>query len=344
MMKINFENDYAEIAHKKILEKLINCSDEHNPGYGLDQHSLNATNLIKKKMDYNDCDIYYLSGGTAVNKLVISSFLKPYEGVISAETGHINTHETGAIEAGGHKVLAAKTTSGKLTPEAILEVLDSHSGPHMVKPKMIYISDTTELGGVYNRKEIEALRSLALEKNLYLFIDGARLGSALSSSEQDLKLSDLPLLCDAFYIGGTKNGAMYGEALVLVNDDFKVEMSYRIKNMGMLFAKGFNTGIQFEALFEDDLFFSIGEQENKLAKYLYDELDELGFDFLDFWKSNQIFVVMEDELIEKLSQLYTFIIWEKFDETSSVIRLVTSFKTKLEDCQNFLEFVSLNMG
>lgn len=342
-MKISFENDYSEVAHKTVLQKLLECSDEQNNGYGFDFHTENATKLIKQQMQFTDCDIYYLPGGTAINKLVITSFLKPYEAVISASTGHINTHETGAIEAGGHKVLLAKTKTSKLTPESILEVLSENTSCHMVKPKMIYISNTTELGDVYSKSEIEALRKISLENDLYLFIDGARLGSALTSTEQDLSFSDLPNLCDAFYIGGTKNGAMYGEALVLINDNFKPEMTYRIKNLGMLSAKGFNLGIQFEALFENGLYFDIARKENELAKYLYDELEELGFDFLDFCKSNQIFVIVEDELIEKLSDNYRFIIWESFDDSCSVIRLVTSFNTTKKQCDNLLNFFAENM-
>ena len=342
-MKINFLNDYSAVAHKKVLEKLLSASNESNFGYGEDVHSKTATNLIKKQMKYEDCDIYYLSGGTAVNKLVITSFLKPYEAVICADTGHINVHETGAIEAGGHKVLTVKTSDGKLTTDLIESVLDEHNSSHMVKPKMIYISNTTELGGVYTKLELERLKELCNSKGLYLYIDGARLGSAICSTESDLTLEDIPYLCDAFYIGGTKSGALYGEALVLINDDFKADMPYRIKNLGMLFAKGFNTALQFEALFEDGLFFSIATYENNLAKYLYEELDELGFDFTDFWKSNQIFVIMDDVLIKKLYEKFAFIIWEKFDENSSVIRLVTSFKTTKEDCDSFIKFVLSNM-
>jgi len=342
-MKINFENDYSSVAHKRVLEKLLSAADESNFGYGNDSHSKTATNLIKKQMKYEDCDIYYLSGGTAVNKLVITSFLKPFEAVICAETGHINVHETGAIEAGGHKVLTVKTNDGKLTTNLIEPILDEHNSSHMVKPKMVYISNTTELGGVYTKLELKRLKEFCTSRGVYLYVDGARLGSALCSTESDLTLEDLPYLCDVFYIGGTKSGALYGEALVLVNDDFKADMPYRIKNLGMLFAKGFNTALQFEALFEDGLFFDIAKHENKLSRYLYDELDELGFDFKDFWKSNQIFVIMDNNLIKKLYEKFSFIIWEKFDESSSVVRLVISFKTKKEDCDSFLKCVLNNM-
>ncbi len=339
-MIYSFKNDYSEIAHKKILERLVSCAHEQNIGYGLDSHTLNASKLIKKAMDYDNCDIHFITGGTQTNMLTISSFLKPYEAVISSNTGHINVHETGAIEGTGHKVVICDSFNGKILPEGIRNVIELHSDEHMVKPKMVYISNSTEIGTVYTKEEIVEIRKVCDEYGLYLFLDGARLASALCSEENDLSLNDLANLMDVFYIGGTKNGACIGEALVIINDSLKSEFRYQIKHRGALLAKGFFNAINFEVLFEDDLYFEIGRNVNKCSKILTEGLKDLGFDFMSDSSTNQIFPIFSNELIEQIKSDYLFEKWCSFDSDNTVIRLVTSFNTTEDVCNQFLEYIS----
>lgn len=342
-MKYSFKNDYSEIAHKKILEKLISCADEQNIGYGLDKHTDVAKKSIMQKMNCIDCDIYFLAGGTQTNLVAISGFLKNYEAAIAVDSGHINVHETGAIEGSGHKILVCKGENGKLRAEDIKEIINLHTDMHMVKPKLVYISNSTEIGTVYTKKELEAIKEVCLNNDLYLFLDGARLASALCSSDCDLTLHDLTVYCDAFYIGATKSGGFLGEALVLVNDDLKKDFPYHIKNKGALLSKGFVNAINFEVLFEDDLFFEIGRHENEMAKILSDGIADLDFDFLCETTTNQIFPIFSNKLIDELSKNFIFDKWCDFDEDSSVVRLVTSFATTKEKCLEFLECLSKNL-
>ena len=218
-MMINLRNDYCGICHKKVLEKLNKYANDDFLGYGLDDHSLKAKELIKKELGRDDVDIHFLVGGTVTNKVLISHILRPYEAVICPDTGHINVHETGTIEQSGHKIIATLNKDGKITKDDILEVLRLHTDEHMVKPKMVYISNSTEYGTVYTYNELKSLKEVCKKLGLYLYMDGARLGVALTSKYTDLKKEDLKDLVDAFYIGGTKNGAMIGEALVILNDE-----------------------------------------------------------------------------------------------------------------------------
>ena len=293
----SFKNDYAEGAHPRKLQALIDSNFEQEDGYGGDRFTQKAIETLKDKMGRSDVDIHLLSGGTQTNLTAISAFLRPHEAAIAANTGHILTHETGAIEATGHKIISVETEDGKLNPSHIKAVLDLHTDEHMVKPKLVYISNTTEIGSIYNKSELLDLREFCQENNLILYMDGARLGSALTSYDNDLKLSDIPTLVDAFYIGGTKNGALLGEALVICKDSLKVDFRFHLKQKGGLLAKGRLLGIQFYELFKDDLFFELAQHANKMATVLREECSGANFSFLSHSPSNQIFPIIPVFLI-----------------------------------------------
>lgn len=333
----SFKNDYSEGAHPRILKALMESNYEQEEGYGEDRFCLEATALLKRKIGSANADIHFLTGGTQTNLTVISAFLKSHEAAIAAVTGHINTHETGAIEATGHKVAAVETADGKLTPSYVKKVLDAHTDEHMVKPRLVYISNSTEIGSIYTKQEMEQLRDFCRENKLLLYMDGARLGSALCSEGNDLELSDLPDLVDAFYIGGTKNGALIGEALVICNDSLKEDFRYHIKQKGGMLAKGRLLGIQFRELFHDNLFFELAMHANKMAGILRKELTNAGYQFVTYSPSNQLFPILPNTLITELQKKYSFIVWEKVNEDHSAIRLVTSWATKEEMVLAFIE-------
>lgn len=335
----SFRNDYAEGAHPRILQVLQETNLEQTEGYGEDIYSLEAAEFIKARFGRNDVDIHFIPGGTLTNLIAISAFLRPHEAAISAVTGHINVHETGAIEATGHKVFTLPGREGKLSPSDLKEALDYHTDEHMVKPKLVYISNSTEIGSIYAKGELEALSSFCREHDLILFMDGARLGAALTSEANDLALSDLVELVDAFYIGGTKNGALIGEALVICSDNLKADFRYHIKQKGALLAKGRLMGIQFRELFRDDLFFSLAKHANGLAGKMQEGLRELGVSFLLRSPTNQIFPIFPNEIIAKLEEKYLFLVWEKVDADHAAIRLVTSWSTPADMVDRFLEDV-----
>jgi threonine aldolase len=266
--------------------------------------------------------------------------LKPYESVIAAETGHIAVHETGAIDACGHKINTVKAEDGKLSEENIQAVLNFHTDEHMVKPKAVFISNSTEIGSVYTRNELEKLSVFCRKNKLFLYLDGARLGSALASRMNDLTLADLAGLVDVFYIGGTKNGALLGEAVVILNDYIKENFRFYMKQKGALLAKGRILGIQFLELFKDELFFDLAGQANRMAFKLADGIKTLGFSFLTEPASNQIFPVLPDKIIAGLSRIYDFYVWCRVDENNSAIRLVTSWASDEEAAESFLEDLS----
>lgn len=336
----SFKNDYSEGAHPRILEALAETNLVQEEGYGEDHYSLEAADLLKNKIGRTDVDIHFLSGGTQVNMTAIATFLRPHEAAIAAKTGHINVHETGAIEATGHKVVIAESDQdGKLYPASIQKVLDIHEDEHMVKPRLVYVSDTTEVGGNYTKKELEDLKAFCSVHDLILYLDGARLGSALTAEGNDLKLEDLPQLTDAFYIGGTKNGALLGEALVIIRDSLKEDFRYAIKQKGAMLAKGRLLGIQFLELFRDDLYFELAGHANQMADRLRKGISEAGFGFLTHSTSNQIFPILPNPLIAELQQKFGFFIWSKVDEDHSSIRLVTSWATKEEKVNELVEVV-----
>lgn len=336
MKKYSFKNDYSEGAHPSILEKLIQTNLEQSIGYGEDEYSDEARKLIKEKIK-KDAAIHFVSGGTQANLIVISSTLRPHESVIAAESGHIAVHETGAIEATGHKINTIATPDGKLTTELVQNVLDIHTDEHMVKPKLVYISNSTEIGSVYTKAELESLYNFCQSKDLYLFIDGARLASALTSSKSDVTLEDMSNFSDIFYIGGTKNGALIGEAIIINNLKLDEDFRFNIKQKGGMLAKGRLIGIQFTELFSNDLFFELGKHANNMAEKLANGISAKGYKFLTEPSSNQIFPVLPNRLIEKLQDSFEFYTWSKIDEDNSSIRLVTSWATPEEKVNEFLE-------
>ncbi|WML44312.1 aminotransferase class I/II-fold pyridoxal phosphate-dependent enzyme [Neobacillus sp. PS3-40] len=339
----SFKNDYSEGAHPRILNALIESNLVQEDGYGEDSYSLKAIELLKQKIGRTDVDIHLLTGGTQTNLTALSAFLRPHEAAIAASTGHILTHETGAIEATGHKIISIEVDDGKLNPSHIKSVLDAHTDEHMVKPKLVYLSNTTEIGTIYKQNELEQLRDFCQVNNLILFMDGARLGSALSSTGNDLTLSDLPILVDAFYIGGTKNGALIGEALVICRDSLKEDFRFHMKQKGALLAKGRLLGVQFHELFRDNLYFDLAIHANRMADLLRDEITKAGFAFLTQSLSNQIFPILPNSLITELQRNYSFYIWEKIDSDHAAIRLVTSWATKEDEVLAFIAEMNRNL-
>lgn len=336
-IKYSFKNDYSEGAHINILNSLIENNFEQNSGYGHDKYCDTAKQILKEKLNNENVDIHFVVGGTQANLIMISSALRPYESVIATNSGHINVHETGAIEATGHKVCAGPhRNDGKLLISDIQAILDEHCDEHMVKPRMVYISNSTEVGTIYSKSELTSIYDFCKKNGLYLFVDGARLGSALASDENDLTLEDLTKLTDAFYIGGTKNGALVGEAIIINNDALKKDFRYNIKQKGALLAKGKILGIQFIELFKDNLFFDLAAHANNMAKKLNDNLAQMEVKFLNESPTNQIFPILSNDVIKKLETLYDVTFWSKYSETESVIRLCTSFATKEEAVDDFL--------
>lgn len=333
----SFKNDYSEGAHPRILNALIETNLVQDEGYGEDRYSKEAIELIKEKIESSNVDIHFISGGTQTNLIAISAFLRPHEAAIAVSSGHILGHETGAIEATGHKILSVEGENGKLSPSDLQDVLDGHPDEHMVKPKLVYISNSTEIGSIYSKSELQDLHDFCQHNQLILYMDGARLGSALCSEENDLELSDLPKLVDAFYIGGTKNGALIGEALVICRDSLKEDFRYHIKQKGALLAKGRLMGIQFLELFRDNLFFELAYHANKMAGLIRDELNNANVTFLTHSPSNQLFPILPNSIITELQKNYAFHIWEKVDSDSSAIRFVTSWATKEAEVNSLTE-------
>lgn len=339
-MKFSFKNDYSEGCHPNILQALLSTNFEQQAGYGEDDYSLEAKKLIKEKIKSPDSEVFLVSGGTQANLIVISAILRPYQCVISAAPGHILNNETGAIEATGHKVLSIETADGKLRPEDIVPVLENHSNiPHQVMPKLVYISNSTELGTVYLTKELEELSNFCREKGLYLFMDGARLGHGLTSEISDLTLEKVAELTDVFYLGGTKNGALIGEAIVINNQDLQQDFAFNIKQKGALLAKGRLLGIQFMELMKDDLYFDLAKHANIQAMKIKNAMKERGVQFLADTYTNQIFPIISNELIKILSENFEFFVWKKIDEKSSAIRLITSWNTGDEPVERFIEII-----
>lgn len=336
--KYLFFNDFSEGAHPRILDALTKTNLIQELGYGEDSISLEAARLIKKKIENPGADVHFVSGGTQANLIVLASLLKPYESVIAATIAHVNIYETGAIEATGHKIHGVVSGSdGKLTPESIRELVMQHTDEHMVKPKAVFISHATEVGTIYKKNELEAISKACKELNLYLYLDGARLGSALASADADLKLSEIAKLVDVFYIGGTKNGALLGEAIVITNSALQENFRYHIKQRGGLLAKGKILGVQFAELFKDDLFLELARYANKCAEKLSKGIGKCGYKFLVLSSTNQIFPIFPNTVIDQLKTNYGFYVWSKIDNESSAIRLVTSWATKESAVNDFLE-------
>ena len=332
----SFKNDYSEGAHPDILASLVRTNLDQQDGYGEDAFSLQAAQLIKQKIGREDIDVHFLTGGTQTNLTAISAFLRPHEAAISANTGHVLVHETGAIEATGHKVISVDSSNGKLTAEQVRVVVTGHGDEHMVKPRLVYLSQPTEVGTIYSRLEMEQINRVCRELGLWLFVDGARLGSALCAAGNDLTLPVLAELVDAFYIGGTKNGALLGEALVIRAEGLKADFRYHMKQKGALLAKGRLIGTQFLTLFSGDLYFELARHANRLADQIRQELAQMGYRFLTDSPTNQIFPILPNRVIDELLKDYSFYIWEKVDAEHSAIRLVTSWATPPAAVAGFL--------
>ena len=335
-MKYSFKNDYSEGCHPRILEALVKYNSIQQNGYGLDEYSQNAKEIILKKINNPKAEVHFVSGGTQANLIVISAFLRPHESVVAVETGHIFTNETGAIEATGHKVHGVATKDGKLKPEDVQKIMDLHTNiPHQVKQKLVYISNSTEVGTIYSKRELQDLYEFCQEKKLYLFLDGARLGHALTSETNDLTLEDIAKYTDAFYLGGTKNGALIGEAIVISNENLQEEFGFHLKQKGAMLAKGRLLGIQFQELLKDNLYFELAKHANEKAMEIKKAFKEQGYSFLAETFTNQIFPILTQSQIDQLSRNYDFYVWKKIDEEQSAIRIITSWATTDEIIANF---------
>lgn len=336
---LSFKNDYSEGALPQIMQAMMETNLTQTVGYGCDEICAEARELIKKRIGCATADVHFLVGGTQANATCIDAFLRPHEAVIGVGTAHINVHETGAIEATGHKVLTVPGVDGKVTADEVRAMVAGHPDEHMVKPKMVYISNATEIGTIYTKKEVEEISACCKELGLYFYMDGARLGSALTAEGNDLNIEDLPKLCDAFYIGGTKNGALFGEAVVIVNDALKPDFRYAIKQNGGMLAKGRLLGIQFKELFTDDLFFRAAEHANICAMKLKHGFEEVGIKFLVDSVTNQQFPIFTEAEITELSEGCLFERSDRISETECAVRFCTSWATKEESIAELLLLV-----
>ena len=336
---IRFDQDYTRGAHELILKKLVDTNYEQTPGYGTDYHCANASEYIRKACKHPDADIHFLVGGTQTNLTIISSILRPHQAVIAAETGHIATSETGAIEATGHKVLTIPTADGKITALQIKKLIEEHlRAPgriHTPKPGMIFLAHSTETGGIYYKKELEEIKAVANEFDLPLFIDGARLGYAIAAKESDIDLADLAEICDVFYIGGTKVGALFGEAVVIMNERLKPDFRYIMKQRGALLAKGRLLGLQFEALFEDGLYLEISRQAVSMAMRIKEALIKKGIQLRYEAFTNQLFPVFSELEFKILSEKYILAQWSKENE-HIVARICTDWSTQENHVEQFI--------
>lgn len=332
---LSFESDYVEGAHELILKRLMETNLEQLSGYGADPYCAQAKEKIREACECPDADIYFLVGGTQTNQTVIDGMLASYEGVIAAETGHVSVHEAGAIEYTGHKVITLPQHEGKIRADELEFCLrtfwEDESHEHMVFPGMVYISHPTEYGTLYTKAELEALAEVCRSSHIPLFLDGARLGYGLESRQTDVTLQDIARLCDVFYIGGTKVGALCGEAVVFTKQNRPPHFINSIKKRGALLAKGRLLGIQFDTLFTDDLYFEISRHAIDMAEELKKVLEGRQIEFYLKSPTNQQFVILENERIRKLKKEVMFSFWEKYDETHTVIRFVTSWATTKED-------------
>ena len=329
---IYFNNDYSEGCHEAVLQALTRTNLEQTPGYGEDVYCRRAADKIRKLCGREDLYVQFLVGGTQTNLTVIAAALRPHQGALGPEGAHINVHETGAVEATGHKVLSVPSADGKITAKQVRDTVDAHrndsSFEHMVQPKLVYISNPTEYGTLYTLAELEELSAVCREKGLYLFLDGARLGYGLAAKGNDVTMSDLARLCDVFYIGGTKVGAPFGEAVVISNPSISEDFRYLIKQRGGMLAKGRLLGVQFDALLEEDLYFKIAAQADALADRIRQCIDELGFPYLVPGVTNQIFPIFPDSLLTELAKEFSFTEMGRVDETHRAVRFCTSWATR----------------
>lgn len=334
-----FFDDYSEGAHPRILEAFSRRNLQQERGYGMDSFAHEAERLIQEKIGKPEAHAHFVSSGTHANLICVSSLLKPYESVIAPDNGHVHIHEAGAIEATGHKINAVPGVAGKLTPTAVREILATHSDEHTVQPRVVYISQATELGTVYSKRELQNLHDVCKENGLYLYIDGARIGNAVMSKNADLDLKDIANLCDIFYIGGTKNGGLIGEAIVIVNPRLQENFRHHLRQRGGLLAKARAVTVQFVEFFKDNLYMENAKHANDMAQKLAAGIRECGYEFLNEPVANQIFSILPNAIIEKLERQFGFYVWSKATAAPdhSVVRLVTSWATTDIAVQEFLK-------
>ena len=336
MSRTSFMDDYSEGAHPRVLELLAATNLEQQPGYGADALSARAIALVREATGNPAAAVHFAAGGTQANTIALASMLKPFESVIAADTAHIHVHETGAIEATGHKINLVASRDGKLDPAQVRTTVAAHGDEHMVAPRVVFIAQATESGTLYSKAELAALAQTCRELSLYLYMDGARLGPALASRYCDITLPELSALVDMFYPGGTKNGALLGEALVINNDALKDRFRYHLKHRGALLAKGRVLGAQFAALLEGGLYFDLARHANDMAARLADGLRRHPVQFLSEPVANQVFPVLDDVHIARLRRTYDFHTWARVDASHAAIRLVTSWATPPETVDRFL--------
>lgn len=341
---IHFESDYLEGCHPSILKRLEETNFEQTIGYGQDPICDKAKETVRKVCCAPEADVHFLVGGTQTNVTVIASILKPYQGVICAGSGHINVHETGAVEHSTHKVLPLESGDGKITAAQIDEFVSGHyadeSAEHTVQPGMVYISFPTELGTIYSKKELQEISSVCNKWNIPLFIDGARLGYGLESSSSDVTICDIAKVADVFYIGGTKQGALFGEAVVICNDSLKKDFRYNIKQNGGMLAKGRLLGIQFDTLLSGGLYFELAREADAKADTLKAAFKKKGYKFLIDSPTNQIFPILPFSVQKKLSEEFGFEQWKKIDSNSSAVRFCTSWATPDSSIEALVKAIS----
>ena len=330
-----FNNDYAEGCHQSILDALVKTNMEQTLGYSEDSYCAAAREKIRKACGNDKLAVHFLVGGTQTNLTVIDAALRPHQGALCASSGHIHVHETGAVEATGHKVLTLPSTDGKITARQVEQAVLAHRADgafeHIVQPKLVYISNPTELGTLYTKQELEELSAVCQKLGLYLFLDGARLGYGLMAKGNDLTMADIARLCDVFYIGGTKVGALFGEAVVIRNPALAEDFRYIIKQHGGMLAKGRLLGIQFDTLFTDDLYYKISAHADAMADRLRDTLAEIGAPLLVPGTTNQVFAILPDTLLEELAKTVPFSEQERVSDTHRAVRFCTSWATKAEN-------------
>lgn len=336
-MNCSFLNDYSEGCHPTLLTALSACNAVQESGYGADAFCEAVRTMLREKMRSPSADIHFVTGGTQANTVCLASALKPFEAIIATASGHIATNEASAIEATGYKIIICPSTDGKLTVSHIASALAQFAKhPHKVRPKLVYISNTTEVGTVYNKAELSALSDYCRANDLIVFMDGARLGMALASTDNDLDLADIATFTDMFWLGGTKMGALLGEAIVLTKDTLKTDFAFHLKQRGAMLAKGRVLGIQFCELLRDDLYLKLSAHANRMAQNIASAIKEKGYQLTAQPQSNQIFAELPHELVTQLQRDFIFYEWEKREQTS-IVRLVTSWATNEAAVTRFIQ-------
>ena len=341
---LRFECDYAEGAHPRIIDALVRTNATQTPGYGTDKYCETARRMIKAACGNEDMDVQFLVGGTQANATIVAAALRSHQALLAPETGHVAGHETGAIEATGHKVITLPTDDGKLNATQIKFAIEAHWGDanheHIPQPGMVYVSQPTETGLVYTKRELQDIYRVCQQAGIFFFIDGARLGYALAAAKNDALLSDLANSCDVFYIGGTKVGAMFGEAVCIINENIKRDFRYIIKQHGGMLAKGRFLGIQFETLFRDGLYLEISKKAVSQALQIRKTFEQMGCELRYDSPTNQQFVIVNSLIYQELSKKYSVSLWERLDGDRIVIRLCTSWATRDENLDALIEDIT----